>query len=111
MVVSSLVFVYSHTAPAEYVQHQYFYMDMALDKCTQTVKTSAEKVGFKNIQIKTSKDDGFYTSLSSMNEEGYSFQFLCESKKGFGYLIINGLEENIRIDIKQRISKEIYNQK
>lgn len=111
MALSFIVLAYTQVVSADYVQHQYFYMDMTLNKCTQIVKKSAERVGFKNIHVKTSKNDGFYASLFAMNKKGYSFQYLCESKKGFGYLIINGSSPKITLDIKQKIAKEIYNQK
>ena len=111
IVLSFVVLAYTQAVSADYAAHQYFYMDMTLNKCTQIVKKSAEKVGFKNIKVKTSKNDGFYASLTAMNQRGYSFQYVCEAKKGFGYLIINGSNPKIRLDIKQRVAKEIYNQK
>ena len=98
---------------ADYSSHQYFYMDKDVSKCSNIVQTSAKNLGFNDISIHNSdaNSNDIFATLRGKNRNGYTFQFVCEGKKGFGYLIINGANQKQRNSLKQSFSKEIYKQK
>lgn len=70
------------------------------------VTDAAAKIGFSNAQSQDFPNGGDgrqYGVVYGANKEGYSFQYICEPVKGFGYLIVNGA----RVDIKNKIRDEL----
>ena len=112
-IISSLIFLGISSLYADYSAHQYFYMDKDMNKCSNIIQTSAKNLGFNDISIHSSSanSNDIFATLRGKKNNGYTFQFVCEGKKGFGYLIINGKNKRERNILKQSFAQEIYKQK
>lgn len=102
--------VFCGHAYADYSSHQFFRMDMELHKCMQIAAAAAKRVGFSNIKAQdfTSGEDWRnYAVAYGVNNDGYSFQFVCNPVKGFGYVIVNGSKVDVKNKIRDGISAEI----
>ncbi len=109
--VSALVILFisvsfTSNAMADYASHQFHYMEMELSKCKEIAYESAKKIGFKDIGTQDVASYN-YSIVYGMDKEGYSFQYTCEPKKGFGYLIINGPRSDKRTELRDNLGDEI----
>ena len=96
-------------AYADYASHQFFHMDRGLQKCMQIASEAAKKSGFSSVQSQdfSSGEGGRqYAVAYGANKDGYSFQFVCESTKGFGYVIVNGSNVDVKNKIRDGIGAE-----
>ncbi|MGP1680955.1 MAG: hypothetical protein ACTS8S_01335 [Giesbergeria sp.] len=114
LIQAILICVFATNAAADYSSHQFHYMEIGLSKCKSIASDAARTYGFSDPQSQDFIYAGEnYSVLFGTNKDGYSFQYTCESKKGFGYLIINGpkvdkkneLRDAIGGDIESRIKK------
>lgn len=97
-------------AMADYSSHQFHYMNIGLSKCKSIVIDAAVKNGFTNPQAQEfTFSGGSYSVVYGTNNDGYSFQYTCEPKKGFGYLIINGSQIDKKNNIRNSLGEEIQN--
>jgi len=97
---------FTSNAIADYASHQFHYMEMERSKCKEIVSESAKSIGFDNVKVQD-VDNYNYSIIYGMDKEGYSFQYTCESKKGFGYLIINGARTDKKTELRDKLGEEI----
>ena len=82
------------------------HMEMERSQCKQVASDSAKAIGFEKVNVQD-YDNYHYSIIYGMDKEGYSFQYACESKKGFGYLIINGPRSDKRSELRDKLGNEI----
>ena len=105
-----LLCFFASNAIADYASHQFHYMEMELSKCKSIASDAAIKNGFSNPQSQdVAFAGGSYAIVFSTNKEGYSFQYTCEPKKGFGYLIITGPRVDKKNSLRDSMGEEIQN--
>lgn len=69
---------------------------------------AAIKNGFSNPQAQdVNSSVGDYSIIYGTNKDEYSFQYTCEPKRGFGYLIINGPQVDKKNSIRNAIGEEM----
>lgn len=101
------VFVLGIQLFADYVSHQYHYADtITLSECINDAKKVFKSNGLKNIYVHRNKNYP-YAVVSAINPEGYTFQYTCESQKGFAYLIVNGPRRDMRNKFLDKIGEEL----
>jgi len=112
-IISSIIIVgitSSFSVAENYSSHAYFYTTKNVDKCRNMIQGIAEKLGFYDIQVHNSKPEyqDIFSTIRGKNNKGYTFQFVCEGKKGFGYLIINGNNYEKQKELKNNFAKLIF---
>ena len=103
LIVSLIISSYA----CEFSAHQYHYIDtITLSQCINDAKKAFKENGFKHINIH--KDDPYpYAAISARDEQGYTAQYLCESQKGFAYLIVNGPRRDIKYRLLNKLGEDI----
>ena len=104
---SLLIFLLISSHASEYSAHQYHYVDrITLSQCVEDAQKAFRQNGFTNINIHWDKKYP-YAGISARNSEGYTAQYLCESHKGFAYLIVNGPRSDQKYRLRDKLGEDI----
>lgn len=95
------------TADADWASHQFHYMDMERSECMEIVTQAAKLNGFDEPKTQIFDANVSYGVVYDIDNEGYSFQYTCEPRKGFGYLIINGPRTDKKNNIRDKLGDSI----